>query len=641
VRRVAAASCLLTVALSAVGTWAQTDQLSLERAKVHRAKIEEAALRAVEGSVQSLARQLSSSDQMVSVMLQKKSAHQVRADSERVLRDMERAELRDEVTRQLTQFGRAYPDLPRDWVSEVLVRNRSRIDATVESLVSAEFPKRFAEARKRAVDSEAAAQVVFAEIREIEALAGADVASKPLSEVPRLVQERGGPVVQKYVAAALKGRVVFEENRATLEQRTTATITNAVTGLWHQLKLVGSHDGGGAIEKSAIEASILEGLRKMAGDGPIFPSARAAVTKRSRELEVEGFRRFVTAAVGSPEGCGGLPIVPARQRPPAPTDVPRDLESHIRLIDGEVRGRVRATLLDRYTAQVPEGAERRGLRDRLTGDMNAGPLAPTVDQGLRTCLERILRSYRLELARREVGASAPAVADLSLELNDAALEVLHKQEQRAEDRVLPEPTLYLEESRQLYRDNRRQLLEEGKRAIDRQVAIVEQRKPGIVAGVAKNRRTLEAWEREYVSQVATAWSADRPALLLQRNSKAFHPAKYDRLTAFTVSRIREILTPEFEKPRTETIRSERTSGGGGGQGGGRGRGRGPGDEGEGGVGGGGAPCPPPAAPGPPDHPPGVAKMPAAPWWVWVALGAAFALGGGLGAVTQRFMRRVS
>lgn len=78
-----------------------------------------------------------------------------------------------------------------------------------------------------------------------------------------------------------------------------------------------------------------------------------------------------------------------------------------------------------------------------------------------------------------------------------------------------------------------ELLAEGKRVIDRQMALAgnEQRKGSYHQQIQKDTQTSEeTWRKRYADEVLAAWHLEDERSLIQRDGKVLHPGKYQRLS---------------------------------------------------------------------------------------------------------------
>ena len=296
--------------------------------------------------------------------------------------------------------------------------------------------------------------------------------------------------------------------------------------------------------------------------------------------------------------------------------MPDTLAAHVQVLDDRFRNQTLKVLVDQYVGNESDPGKKRGLRERLTADLSSPPGSLTFEDEFSRCLNSLLRPFREQRAETEIRAKWPRVADLSFEWGDDDLEMLHGDEAEklaSNQRLLPGGNMNMEEAREKFAEAKMELIKEGKRIIDKQVALVEDSsRSGTFIEMIPHSRQQEL-EAKYEADVVKAWGDERTPLLSKLDGRVSNPTKYDRLFKLSKRRVNEILTREYEKSHSQEKVVVGSSGDKVGPGRGPGPGGGESGAGGGGGGGGGGSCPPTSA--------------AFPWMSTVGLiAAAFALG---------------
>lgn len=592
---------LVAVVAAELGVRAQTSGA----ARLRQEKIRDAAVRSVEESLGSLGRVASPTVRLASIMLEGGARHRVPTESRQLLLASETDGLRAAVRTQLERFARGQTELPANWVDTVLASERSRIDASIAAVLQAGFEARFVEARQRAVETQNAtlSRVLAPSQADVEYVGGEAIASLTQDSLDVLVAQRGGPVVQRYVAQALKGRTVFEENRASVGQEAGGLLRRGLQDLWSQTQYVARHDGAGAIDASAIQAIILDGVGRIAG-GQIFPSVRRAIPERAAALERTLFLAYAGQRLMTQNSeCVLVQPQAASLLPSSYRNAPAGANAHVQAIVEQLLPHVRSDLLSGYLDQVKDPTARPPLSRRLVPLLVSAEL--DLASLLTTCVRNAVRRHRIALADQELTDVLPEIATMRFEVSNDGLRILHEGRRQDPDAVGPPllRPLRLEETAALRRDRAGQILSEAKQVIDTQMALVHDgaRKARFRQLIAADTVTPEeTFRARYAAEVLDAWLQADDRVLIQRDSRTLHPDKYQRLADLAAASIEEVISFEFRQRQAVAASMSPTapadgSESGGGRGNGPGSGSGSGDGGGGGAGsgggGGGGPCP--------------------------------------------------
>jgi uncharacterized membrane protein YgcG len=573
---------------------------------VRQAKIKEAALRSVQESTSQLEQRQSDPDQLAAVLLDDPATYRQEKPSKASLLELEHRRLREAVRDQLEVFAGARTDLPPGWVGQVMSDEVRRIGGTIDTLLAKSFEQRYAQARALAVKVQRSAldEEVRPERSEIERLAGAstDLVDRSFEEIARIPHERGRDLVERYAAQVAADRILFEENEAEVTRRILDAMAQGLEELWRQLRFVRQHDGGGAVERSELEAFITGELTQLEGRYGIFPSALTFSVERARRLESQLFERYLGERLDLGTGCPGLPpSVVLEGLPSSPDRLPSQLDAHIGQRVDQLRSEFQRRLLESWSLRVGEPL-RPAFQRRLAAAIIADDAV--FNSPLKDCVRTVLEPYRLQLAERELVQVWSKVADLTYELGDHTLRVLFEQSPSPDElelEALPVRPMHLEESQRIFEEKRRSLMTEGKEVVHTQVALVLQSdrkrrfQDDIRAESDRSEERRRFWQDEYERQVLDAWKSRRQGLTAE--GRMLRADKYGRLLDLTRENIDEGITPVFQEPERPAVDTENTGGGGPQkEGEGSGRGKGPGGGGGdggsagGGDGGGGGTC---------------------------------------------------
>lgn len=574
---------------------------------IRKAIIDEAALLAIEQSIASLQQQQRSADQLAAVILSDPMPHARHADSEKLVLDGERKFLDNAVRQELATFASTRSDLPPGWVDQVMVRQRSRIDKTVEGILAASFSDRFNRAREIAVAEQRGklSLSLTPSFKDVEDLAGPyrAFADLPIDEAQRQALNSGAALIAKRAAAAHAGQVVFEENEAYLKEQASEAFSREITELWQQLHYIVQHTGAGEIEASRIEAAIAKGMSSLPSRHKAFPITRTAIHERALELERKLYLDYLEAQLKS---CSALPAEVILKRVPSEVDkLPRTLDEHVQDILPMVREQTATVILDNWTARIPPPS-RTDLQRKLKQLSNESPGEQILTDGLAHCAREALRSFREMAAAKELSARWPDGADLSLQFDDAVITKINNQATVNQDELLPSPKFHLEESEKAFAENRQALIEEATNSVRAQMSLARDANRAeryqhelSLNPTPTRKRQVQA---EYEEDVLGGWNQQRPGILKRVNGHLPNPAKYQSLFLVVREEIRNLLKRDELQSAVaqKTVQAQTGTagpgGGGPGSGGGAGPGIGPGsgaDDGGGGGGGGNCPpCPP-------------------------------------------------
>jgi len=562
---------VLIVLVSSVEPAAARNDATLAQAaeRVRAAKMRDAALRSIDAAIALLEEESPTPRTQALQMLDHVDQHRVRADSEQLLRTRERERLQQGFREQLAAFARERAsELPPGWVDEVMTQEAARVGATIDRLLAATFDERYEEARQRAVRVQRGQldEVLYPDAADIEALAGTPdsfVAMRTEAIDGVVTTGNGRALVDEYVAAISSKSLLFEENEAVLETRVSRAIAEALVLLWRQLRLASRAEPEDARERSVIATQILDDLTRLAAEAErvsgtsygVFPSAEAFAVERADQLETTSFLNFLRAQLDRGAGCPALP--PARvleQVGSSYTQVPPRLAAHEEQLQATLLVPTRQGIVEDYAASVTDAAARVALRRRLEEQLDTDAAVQQVfGTAFTRCLRTPLKQRRVELAREELAAQDPGIADFSFELADGGLRWIEIH--RLDDPGGPFPAadgLRMEEARATYRAHRELLAAEAKDVLWRQKALTRdpERKTSFVEQIVADGDRSDArkayWQEAYENSVLTAWGAVRTGELLKNDEGLpHHPHKYDRVFGPVSDIIEEIITLEY------------------------------------------------------------------------------------------------
>src|SRR5437660_10345981 len=111
---------------------------------------------------------------MAAVILADPAGHARRDASEKKLRQLEQRSLEAAERNQLVLFASTRPDLPNGWADQVMIKQRDRLERTIEDILNQGFQERFARARDLAVEAQRAKLTLqlVPEAKDVEQLVG-------------------------------------------------------------------------------------------------------------------------------------------------------------------------------------------------------------------------------------------------------------------------------------------------------------------------------------------------------------------------------------------------------------------------------------------------------------------------------------
>lgn len=524
--------------------------------RIRDAKLQDAALRAVEESIAALEEQLSAPAELAAQMLAAPAAYYDPAASAALLREHERARLYDEFRTQLDRFASHLPELPPDWTARTLTAQQARIDQTIAPLLSARFNATFSAGRAAAVTAQAntidADELLYPAPAEIEALV--DPARLPLTQsldtAAWLNTAPAQALVERYAAQVASEQALFAENRQALAGRIGAAMSQELLRLQDQLRLVQTYraDPTGPVEAGALEQAILAPLERNPGRG-LFPGVRARARELGTVLEAELFALFVAGQLDPEQGCAGLPAAEVTAAIPADSArLPTSYGAHRDALAAELVASTEQRLVAAYGARLAEAATRAEFMQRLAARLQEDAAFRTA---LIRCLDGPLAAARAEVAAAEFAAARPALADGSFELDDATLTALRDLDEPQWPDALPPALaavsdLHLDEARTLWQERTQALLAEGHAALETQLLLVERRREEFMTKIEQDpaRATRrEDWRQAYEEQVLADWQAWRPAAAAR--GELLTADKYDRLFAPTTALIDDLLPTDW------------------------------------------------------------------------------------------------
>ena len=557
-----------------------------------------AAVLAVDQSISTLPEQLKKEDRLTAIILRDPKAHARRDTSEKILRDFEQKSLETAIHDQLAAFALTRPDLDKGWVDQAMLQQRDRIANTVRDVMNNGFHDLFLGQREIAVNAQRGTLGIHLSpaSADVEKMAGPyrAFAELPLDEAQRNALATGSSEIEKYVSSAHAGQVIFEENDSYLKQQAIEIFSRQVTELWQQLHYIVQHTGAGEVERTRIENAIANGLSAMSRGHSPFPITKIAIHDRAAELEQNLFREFIKSQLTVP--CGAIsPAVVLKGVPSDPDQLSRSLDEQVAGVAAKVRDHTSVYLLEKWISPVTNPT-RTTLRNRLEQGLKNGPGSQLLNEGIERCVRDALRSFRGEVAAKELAAKWPGVANLSLSLDDSTIERLNLTTNDEEAQQLPllvDSKLHIEEAQNAFKENRRRLLEEGTTAVRKQMSIVND--PARVARFQNRLRdspgkgsAQQGLQADYEGEVLAKWKQDQPALLAKLGGRPSNLDKYAGLFRVTREAIRNVLKNDGIESPAKSVSGAAAGPGGDGIGSrsrsGTGDGNGPGSGGGGGGG---------------------------------------------------------
>lgn len=569
--RVLAASGAWIVSL-AIPALAQ-DTVDLAR-EVREAKVREAALRSVAGSLAVLKDELETSDRLAQRMLDEPAKFADPEAARTQLADAERNELRNAFRQQLEVFARGRDEaLPASWVEDVVREESARIDAAIDDIVGSSFAGRFAAARERAVERQrkGVRERLLPTSEELLSLAGdpAVFALAPNGRAEEIATtEAARRLAERNVRETRKTAPLFKEIDGTLDSAARKAVREALVELWRQLGTVERIAPIAAVRQADIAAALRADLQTVASASQlpygVFPEVAARVDARAAEIERERLAERIGEQLAPADGCSALPanevVAAAGEKTAA---MPESFAKHAR----ELGETLRETVAQRIVAQHAEsvaGSQRDAFAARLQELLGSDEsLGRRFSAAFAACLEPPLRQHREQLAAAEVKRAAPAVADLSFEIADDDLAGLAATDEETDPSLFPPSTgLHLEESEALYERNIAALQREARASLRLQELLTrapERRRRfvrEVEADTARSAERKREYQKAYEAEVLDAWNERRDRVLLRSDDgTTLHPAKYGRIFPSTAEIIDEIITIEFERPAPTSTRA--------------------------------------------------------------------------------------
>jgi len=537
------------------------------QARIRNLKLQDAALRAVEESMDALVGELADPEALAGAMLEDPARHREPATSRTLLREVEAERLRAAFRRQLERFARHVDALPPEWVNQTLGEHQDRVEAAIDPLLDGPFAGHFQSGRDLAVDVqartlEADAQLVPAPAA-VESLVEADtLAWLDREELGAVV---GGPagdrLVANTVAAVTADTALFAENEAVLAQWTREALAGELVALQRQLQQVQAYQGGAEVSREAMEEAITAGLGASPA-GVVFPGVERRAAERAAFLEMDRFRDHVAAELDPARDCPALTSeLVAAQLGGDFRQWPASLEAHLAELREQLGGTVADTLIAGYRERP--GGEVAGFGERLRGylaDSRDASAGQVLALALARCLEPILSARREDAARVEMAERHPTLARGDLELQDDELAFIRQYSLAELENLdvpsIPDPAgLHLDETRERFRTARRATLEEGQFALDTQLNTVTWHQAEFTEKVKadpEREANREQWQQAYEERVHEDWRAFWEEQAADPASPVLAAAKYDRLFTVTKELIADLLPTEWEPEATET-----------------------------------------------------------------------------------------
>ncbi len=565
------ASAAWIVSLAALAFAEDTVDLARE---VREAKVREAALRSVSGSLAVLKEELETPEQLTKRMLAE-SGKFVEPESARTqLAEAERSELRNAFRRQLEVFARGRDEaLPASWVEDVVRDEAPRIDAAIDDIVGNSFADRFAAARQAAVERQrkSVRERLLPASDALLSLAGdpAVFAAAPNGRAEEIAaSDEARRLAERSVAEIRKSAPLFQEIDGTLDGAARSAIAEALVELWRQLGTVERIAPIAAIRKDDIAAALRADLQTVATASQlpygVFPEVAARVEARAAEIERTRLAERIGQQLAPADGCLALSakeVVAAAGD--TPTAMPESFATHAAALGETLRAPTAKRIVAQHAAAVAE-AERAAFTARLTELLATDEsVQRRFSAAFAACLEPPLRQHREQLAIEAVTQAVPSVADLSFEIADDDLASLAASDEETDPSLFPKPeALHLEESDALFLRHIAALQREARAALRLQELLTrapERRRRFVREVEADNARSAERkreYQKAYEAEVLSAWNERRNRVLLRSDDgRTLHPNKYARIFPTTAEIIDEIITIEFERPAPTSTRA--------------------------------------------------------------------------------------
>lgn len=565
--------CLLVAATGRAQAPVPADAVDLA-AEVREAKVREAALRSVAGSLAVLEEDLPPPAALAEAMLADPAAFADPDAARARLAGRERETLRAAFREQLEVFARGRDEqLPPAWVDEVLHEEGTRIDATIDAVVGETFVERFRDGRAAAVATQRdrITPRLYPPAAELLKLAGdpAAFAAAPNGRAAELAQTDAARALAAAAAARVRDETrLFAEIDATLDRAAGEAVGAGLDELWRQLGSVERLAPAGAVREADIASALRADLDTMARASQlpygVFPEVEARVDARAAELERRQLAAYVGARLSPKNGCPALPAQTVIES--AGSDlgtVPVSFGEHAAALRDRLGLQVKQEIVAGHAAAVAE-ADRAAFATRIVRLVDEDEtLRRRWAGGLAACLEPPLREHRERLAAAELKNRLPAIADLSFEIGDDDLASLAVSEDEVDPALFPPAgDLRLDETKALFAVRAEALQREVRAAVRLQELLTrapDRRQRYVREVEADDNRTSERkqhYQKKYETEVLEAWKDRGKRILLRSESgETIHPGKYARIFPTTTEIIDEIITIEFERPAPTVTRA--------------------------------------------------------------------------------------
>jgi hypothetical protein len=543
-------------------------------ADVREAKVREAALRSVAGSLAVLEEGLPPPAVLAETMLADPAAFADPEAARARLADRERDSLRTAFREQLEAFARGRDEqLPPAWVDEVLREEAARIDATIHALVGETFVERFRDVRAAAVamQRDRIAPQLYPPAADLLKLAGdpAAFAAAPNGRPAELARTDAAQSLATAATARVRAETrLFAEIDATLDRAAGDAVAAGLGELWRQLGAVERLAPAGAVREVDIASALRADLESMARTSQlpygVFPEVEARVDARAAELERRQLAEHVGDRLSPQTGCPALPAQTVIDS--AGSDfatMPVAFEEHAAALRDRLAPQAKQQIVASHAAAVAD-ADRAAFAQRIAGLFEEDETLRRRWAGaLAACLEPPLREHRERLAATELQSRLPAIADLSFEIGDDDLASLAVSEDEVDPTLFPPAgELHLDETKALFVMRAEALQREARAAVRLQELLTRapDRRQRFVREVeADDTRTSERkqhYQKAYETEVLEAWKERGKRILLRSESgETIHPGKYARIFPTTTEIIDEIITIEFGRPAPTVTRA--------------------------------------------------------------------------------------
>jgi len=444
---------------------------------VRAAKVREAGLRSIEGSLDVLRRRLTPAATVQERLL---AAPQDYADPERGRVRMAAAErdaLLQEFRRQLEAFAHNRDTgLPPTWADEVLRSEKQRIDTTIDSLLQNDFDSRYRAARAAAVQvqHEAAARQMAPEPATVLSLAGdldAFAAVSSEAALDRARQAAARTATAQRLDTARAGSAWLAEVDASLETLAQRATEASLTSLWEQLRTLQQAELPGLVRATDLAVGLQVELERVArataSPHAVYSVVAQRVAARSVALEHAKIGATIGANLTPARGCVALPASAVQEAVGDDLSaLPVDLASHLTALMEKLLPATRKRLVREHVANVRDAPARTQFATHVDELLQSdATLTASVQNAFTSCLTPPLVEQRRALARAELAAALPTIADRSFEIDADALAGLLLAEEVDREAFPPPQGLRLEEAHTLYDEHIQALHDEAVAAL--------------------------------------------------------------------------------------------------------------------------------------------------------------------------------